>query len=98
MFAAADNSIIDFAVSNGMCIVTLDADFHSMVVQRQSTTPSVVRIRIEGLKAPALVEVIQRVLSQCSVALQGGALVSVTESRISFRLLPVKGSIILPGP
>jgi predicted nuclease of predicted toxin-antitoxin system len=52
MAAAADQAIIEHARANGYSIVTLDADFHSLLALAEASGPSVVRLRIQRLKAP----------------------------------------------
>jgi predicted nuclease of predicted toxin-antitoxin system len=51
--------------------------------------PSVIRIRIEGLKAKELADVLVRVLEQCRQELKSGAMITVTESSIRTRHLPL---------
>ena len=46
MSAAPDDSIIEYARSNGYCIVTLDADLHSWIATSLTTSPSVIRLRV----------------------------------------------------
>lgn len=47
---AEDEEILDWAAAQGRACVTLDADFHSFIAVQGRTAPSVVRVRIEGLK------------------------------------------------
>jgi len=47
---AADVHILDVARERQAVVVTLDADFHAIMATSHATSPSVVRIRIEGLK------------------------------------------------
>lgn len=54
-----------------------------------SGSPSVVRIRIEGLRGNNLSEIIQDVLRSYGEDLQQGAVVSVTENRARLRRLPL---------
>ena len=70
-------------------IVTLDADFHMHLALAQALKPSVIRIRIEGLRAEEFSELLQRVLKQCADDLNAGAMVSVNEFQIRVRRLPV---------
>jgi predicted nuclease of predicted toxin-antitoxin system len=70
-------------------VVTLDADFHAHLALSAATKPSVIRIRIQGLKAEAFVEVLTRVMEQCASDLNAGAVVSVQERRIRVRRLPI---------
>jgi predicted nuclease of predicted toxin-antitoxin system len=48
---ASDAVILDYAREEGRVIVTLDADFHTLLALTGATFPSVVRVRIEGLRA-----------------------------------------------
>jgi predicted nuclease of predicted toxin-antitoxin system len=84
-----DEIILQFARDNDRIVVTLDADFHTLLALSGASTPSVIRIRIEGLRAQELVEVLHKVLAQCSADLQHGAAVSVQETRIRIRHLPI---------
>ena len=54
MPAASDTEILDYAAANGCIVATLDADFHTMLVVSGMSGPSVIRIRLEGLKGPAI--------------------------------------------
>ena len=87
--ASTDEEILDYASRDERIVVTLDADFHAILALRHVVAPSVIRIRIEGLRVEALVDLIQRVLLHCDVELAGGAMVSVTDDRIRVRKLPV---------
>jgi predicted nuclease of predicted toxin-antitoxin system len=51
--------------------------------------PSVIRIRIEGLKAAACSALIQTILSQCEADLEQGCVVTVQDGRIRIRRLPL---------
>jgi predicted nuclease of predicted toxin-antitoxin system len=48
---ADDAAILVVARGKGAIVVTLHADFHRLLAIDRQTSPSVVRIRIEGLKA-----------------------------------------------
>ncbi|WP_197453305.1 hypothetical protein [Rosistilla oblonga] len=52
-------------------------------------TPSVIRIRIEGLKGEAVAKIIVAVVAGAAADLTVGATVTVTERRIAVRRLPL---------
>jgi predicted nuclease of predicted toxin-antitoxin system len=89
MATATDVAILQHARQTGSVIFTLDADFHTLLAMSGAGSPSVVRIRIEGLKAPALVPIIAQVLARFGPQLLAGAVVSVARRRMSSRSLPL---------
>ena len=86
---AEDVEIIRQATLDDRIVVTLDADFHMHLALTQARRPSVVRIRIQGLKAEEFCELIQNVLRQCSEDLDAGAVVSVSDQQLRVRRLPL---------
>jgi predicted nuclease of predicted toxin-antitoxin system len=87
---ATDAEILDFARQQGRVVFTLDADFHTLLVMAGAAAPSVVRIRIEGLRAEQIARLVHIVIQRCREELEQGAMVSVTEKRIRVRGLPVR--------
>ena len=77
------------ALDEARIVVTLDADFHALLALSHAKGPSVIRIRIEGLRAEPLVDLLQDVLQRSEDDLKNGAMISVQESRIRIRRLPV---------
>ena len=69
--------------------MTLDADFHRLLLLSRSMGPSVIRIRIEGLKGREIAALLTRVLNTSQGDLANGAVVSVTENRVRVRSLPI---------
>jgi len=51
MSQAEDVAIIEVARQEERIVVTLDADFHALLAVSGAQKPSVLRIRMEGLKA-----------------------------------------------
>ena len=86
---AMDSTILDHGHREGMVVVTLDADFHALLALSGLSGPSVIRIRIEGLRGEALAKLLVSVLQICDDDLLKGAMVSVTENGVRVRLLPV---------
>ncbi len=89
MAAAADADILAYARREGRVIVTLDADFHALLATSNASSPSVVRIRIESLRADALAAMLVQVIAMCAADLTAGAMVSVDERGVRIRALPL---------
>jgi predicted nuclease of predicted toxin-antitoxin system len=87
--SASDEEILAWAKREGRVVVTLDADFHSLLAQSGASGPSVIRFRIEGLRGEGLAELLLDVIGRCEEYLKTGAMVTVTERRIGVRKLPV---------
>ncbi|RPJ08478.1 MAG: hypothetical protein EHM36_05415 [Deltaproteobacteria bacterium] len=84
-----DAVILDRGRQEDRAVVTLDADFHALLALSGATSPSVIRIRIEGVKGETAADLIRTVLMQCEGDLQQGAVVTVERRRIRIRRLPV---------
>lgn len=91
MAAAADDKILEAARQRQAVAVTLDADFHAILATTRAMTPSVVRVRVEGLKGEAMAKLLANVVATSSPELAAGAVVSVNETRIRVRSLPIGG-------
>jgi predicted nuclease of predicted toxin-antitoxin system len=82
MSSAKDLEILVFAYENERIVVTLDADFHSLLMVKKMTSPSVVRLRLEGLKGEELAGVLEKILKDVSDDLAHGAMVTVNKKTI----------------
>jgi predicted nuclease of predicted toxin-antitoxin system len=89
MSRSTDAEILAWAREQGATVVTLDADFHAMLAVSGASSPSVVRIRLEGLDARAMVELLSSVLVTYSSDLQQGAFVTVKSHKITYHRLPI---------
>ena len=90
MSAATDAEIIEFAKREDRMIVTLDSDFHTLLALAGANTPSVIRIRIEGLKAPDYLSLLTTILAECEQDLnEGGCAITVLERQIRIHRLPL---------
>ena len=89
MSEAEDADIIQRARDEGRIVATLDADFHTLLALDVASTPSVIRIRIERLRAKALTNLLLMVIAECEEDLEQGAAVTVEPSRIRVRRLPL---------
>lgn len=96
MSSASDAEILDYAAKNQLIVVTLDADFHGLLAEQLARSPSVIRIRIEGLKSSDTSNVILKVIEVVRDELKSGAAVTVTPTKLRVRLLPLRGQPIRP--
>ena len=84
-----DLRILDHAREQGRACVTLDADFHALLATSEAKSPSVVRIRREGLNGKAISELLLKVWPSIESAVNEGALVTITERSVRVRALPI---------
>ena len=89
MAVSTDSDILRRASLEQRAVVTLDADFHTILALANASAPSVIRVRIEGLGGVDLAALIQRVVSVCEADLLAGAMVTVDEAGVRVRALPV---------
>jgi len=89
MAASSDSEILDEGRTRGWVVVTLDADFHALLALSEASSPSVIRIRIEGMKGDQVARIISRVQEVASIDLEEGVAITVTERRIAIRRLPL---------
>jgi predicted nuclease of predicted toxin-antitoxin system len=87
-----DQEILAWAAGENATIVTLDADFHMILAVSGATTPSVIRLRRQGLDAPAVVEIVRNVAVRFRVELAHGSMVTVKANKITRHKLPIGGA------
>lgn len=90
MSKANEDEVLLYAQNHERIVVTLDSDFHSLLAREKCSTPSTIRIRIEGLRGAETATLIQQVCSIAEDELMAGAAVSVTTGGIRIRNLPIK--------
>lgn len=87
--STADSVILEGARADGRIVVTLDADFHALLAVEGSTTPSVIRIRREGLSAEDVRDLLLHLLHDHETALLSGVALSVRAHLVGMRRLPL---------
>lgn len=87
---STDKAILDRAAGERSIVISLDADFHTYLALSGAVAPSVIRIRIEGLKGPQLAELVGKVVRRFSRELEIGAAISVGPRTARCHLLPLK--------
>ena len=88
---AMDRQILEYARQEKRVVITLDSDFHAILAVDNEGSPSVIRIRREGLKGPELSELIEDIWLKVHEQLESGAMVTVTENAIRVRSIPILG-------
>ncbi len=91
MSEAEDAEIIQRARDENLIVVTLDADFHTLLALDTAVTPSI--IRIERLRAQELTTLLLKVIIECKDDLDQGAAITVEPRRIRTRRLPLVSNI-----
>ncbi len=89
MAAAEDSDILTRGSSEGRIIVTLDADFHALLALSGASLPSVIRLRIEGLKGDRLAGLLKQVVEKWDEELELGAMLTIEPARLRIRRLPI---------
>lgn len=87
--SASDAEILAHAAGASAVVVTLDADFHTLLALSGADRPSVIRIRVERLQAGEFADLVQQALSRCKDETIRGAVISVREHEIRVRRLPI---------
>lgn len=86
---ATDEAILAEGRERGAVVVTFDSDFHALLALSNAAAPSVIRIRIQGLKGEGVARIVQQVLQTVESDLMAGAAVTVTDRRLALRQLPL---------
>ena len=87
---ASDDTIFELAQKERRCLISADTDFGTLLALRQEISPSVILLRRPSQRRP--VEQVQLLLSNLpaiSEAIAQGSIVSVEETRIRVRNLPI---------
>jgi predicted nuclease of predicted toxin-antitoxin system len=86
---ADDAAILNRGRDEGRIVITLDADFHALLALSGATSPSVIRVRIEGLNGQRAADLIQAVPARGAEDLKHGSVVTVQPKWIRVRRLPL---------
>ncbi len=92
MSRATDRQILEYARDEQRIVITLDSDFHAILAVENLDSPSVVRIRQEGLRGPELAELVEKIWSKIGQQLENGAMATITEKAMRIRKIPLHES------
>ncbi len=87
--AAIDRVIMSYAQAHGYIVFTNDLDFGTLLAIAKSQLPSVVQVRNQDLLPAAIGDVVISALRQVEQQLESGALVTIDQSRLRIRILPI---------
>lgn len=89
--SARDADVVAWCRAQGAIAVTLDADIHALIALSGLTTPSTIRIRVQGLNGAEMARLLVDVLEGRRDALAAGAMVTIQPGRLRVRRLPIGG-------
>ena len=89
MSRATDRQILEYARDEHRIVITLDSDFHAILAVENLDSPSVVRIRKEGLRGPELAELVESIWARIGQQLENGAMATITEKGMRIRKIPL---------
>lgn len=89
---SADCDILAYAAREGRVVLTMDHDFGGLLFSNASVSPSVVFFRVTDEKPASILRHMAEVLSGAAEDLAAGAIVTVEDTRIRVRLLPISPS------
>jgi len=89
MSRAPDAEILALAEREARVCITRDADFHTLLALSRASRPSPIRIRVEGLNAAGLAELLTHVVQQIGDELTQGAAVTADVRKLRLRRLPL---------
>ena len=92
MLTASDTEILQIAETDKRVVITADTDFPMMLALRRASSPSVVLLRgVSDLTPDDHADLIASNLPSVATALEAGAIVTITPSRVRVRDLPING-------
>ena len=89
MAGATDEEILDYAREQDFIILTMDLDFGGLLAQKVWEKPSVVTFRLDNPEVDRINRILAERLPDIEKDLQEGAIVTVEESRVRVRDLPI---------
>ena len=85
-----DEEVIHYASANDYIIITHDLDYGRIISLSGEAKPSVITFRQKSISPEIITESLMITLPQIKEILQMGALVSIDQQLIRYRLLPFK--------
>lgn len=90
--SSPDTSLFALAASEKRIVVTFDLDFGEILAASGGRQVSVLLLRLRGMRQGKVIERLAAALAAAGSALNDGAIVSIEESRLRVRRLPIEPS------
>lgn len=85
-----DIDLLEYARKHGMVIITQDLDFSMLLALKGYEKPSLVNVRLEEARPDYVTSRIIDTVSELEQELSKGAVVTVDETSVRYRYLPIK--------
>ncbi len=86
---APDAVVLEWAHDTGYVVFTNDLDFGAILAAGRAAAPSVIQVRTQNVTPEHLSDLVVRALRQHEAILERGALITIDESRLRSRILPL---------
>lgn len=90
--SAPDRDILLLARENQMVVITQDLDFSTLLALGGQSRPSLITLRLVDTNPQVVAQRLRQVLPQIEDYLSEGGAVTVEDSRIRLRKLPIRGN------
>ena len=85
---AEDGAIVTLARQRGAVVVTLDADFHTILAVTGADGPSTIRLRLQGVGGSEAANLIASLIERFADELRRGCLITVKAKKTTCHMLP----------
>ena len=86
---APDPVVLGWARDNGYIVFTNDLDFGAILATTRASGPSVIQVRTQDVTPDHLGDMVVAALREHQEILERGALITIDESRLRARILPL---------
>lgn len=87
---AEDVNLLQLACAESRVAVTLDRDFPQILALTAARQPSVIPIRLQGLRAPELCRILSSAWQQYRALLEAGCVLQIGSKGVRARALPLR--------
>ena len=88
----SDTEIMQLAIREGRTVIAHDLDFANLLAASAASLPSVILFRLRNMRPERVVARLRAVITAHATDLEAGAVISVAESQVRMRHLPLDAS------